>query len=163
MRRCGSDDGLRQMAPRPHPRLSVQHPLVQMGAVRPRSLPHWSKGRATLLGDSAHAMLPYLGTGAGIALEDACVLAATVARQPDDLDAALLAYERRRAPRGQGRRARRSRDTPKENHLASPWARLKRDAKFALRERFGAGRRGDTTAFQVGWLFLARRRRSEVG
>ena len=41
----------------------------------------------------------------------------------------------------------------KENHLASPWARLKRDAKFALRERFGAGRSGDTTAFQVGWLY----------
>jgi salicylate hydroxylase len=115
-------------------------------------LPHWSKGRATLLGDSAHAMLPYLGTGAGIALEDACVLAATVARQPDDLDAALLAYERRRAPRAEaavlGARAR-----AKENHLASPWARLKRDAKFAWRERFGAGRRGDTTAFQVGWLY----------
>ncbi len=115
-------------------------------------LPHWSKGRATLLGDSAHAMLPYLGTGAGIALEDACVLAATVARQPDDLDAALLAYERLRAPRAKaavlGARAR-----AKENHLASPWARLKRDVKFALRERFGAGRRGDTTAFQVGWLY----------
>ncbi len=115
-------------------------------------LPHWSKGRATLLGDSAHAMLPYLGTGAGIALEDACVLAAMIARQPDDLDDALVAYEQLRAPRAKaavlGARAR-----AKENHLASPWARLKRDVKFAWRERFGAGRSGDNTAFQVGWLY----------
>ena len=33
-------------------------------------LQRWSKGRATLLGDSAHAMLPYLGQGAAMAIED---------------------------------------------------------------------------------------------
>ncbi len=115
-------------------------------------LPYWSKGRATLLGDSAHAMLPYLGTGAGIAIEDACVLAATIARQPDDLGAALGAYERLRAPRAKAA-VLGARQRAKENHLASPWARLKRDVKFKLRERFGAGRSGDTTAFQVGWLY----------
>jgi hypothetical protein len=37
----------------------------------------------------------------------------------------------------------------RENHLASPWARLKRDAKFALRERFGR----DKTVFQTRWLY----------
>jgi salicylate hydroxylase len=109
----------------------------------------WSIGRATLLGDSAHAMLPYLGTGAGMAIEDACVLAAAVARDGDNLGTALANYERLRVPRTKaavlGARAR-----AKENHLASPWARLKRDIKFALRERFGGD---DTTAFQVGWLY----------
>src|SRR5213595_4363522 len=59
----------------------------------------WSKGRVTLLGDSAHAMLPYLGQGAAMAIEDACVLSAAIARYGADLDAALLAYERLRAPR----------------------------------------------------------------
>jgi len=112
-------------------------------------LPQWSRGRATLLGDSAHAMLPYLGTGAGMALEDACVLAAAVARETDDIAAALADYERLRVPRTRaavlGARAR-----ARENHLASPWARLKRDIKFALRERFGGE---DKTAFQVGWLY----------
>ena len=115
-------------------------------------LARWSKGRATLLGDSAHAMLPYLGQGAAMAVEDACVLAAMIARNRDDLAEALTAYERMRAPRTTaavlGSRAR-----AKENHLASPWARLKRDVKFAFRERFGGGRHGDTTAFQVGWLY----------
>jgi salicylate hydroxylase len=114
-------------------------------------LQRWRKGRATLLGDSAHAMLPYLGQGAGMAVEDGCVLAAMVARHGDDLGAALTAYERTRAPRATmavlGSRAR-----AKENHLASPWARLKRDVKFKLRERFGANR-SDNTAFQVGWLY----------
>jgi len=112
-------------------------------------LEHWSKGRATLLGDSAHAMLPYLGQGAGMAIEDGCVLAAMIGRHGEDLDTALSAYERLRVPRTKatvlGSRAR-----AKENHLASPWARLKRDMKFALRERFGGG---DTTAFKVGWLY----------
>ncbi len=112
-------------------------------------LPRWSKGRATLLGDSAHAMLPYLGQGAAMAIEDACVLAAMVARHGADLGEALAAYERMRAPRATaavlGSRAR-----AKENHLASPWARLKRDVRFALRERFG-GR--DTTVFQTAWLY----------
>jgi hypothetical protein len=38
-----------------------------------------------------------------------------------------------------------ARERARENHLASPWARLKRDVKFALRERFG----GDKTVFQT--------------
>jgi len=111
-------------------------------------LERWSVGRATLLGDSAHAMLPYLGQGAAMAIEDACVLAAMIFRAPVDLDAALAAYERMRAPRARaavlGSRAR-----AKENHLPSRLAQLKRDLKFALRQRFGR----DTTAFQVGWLY----------
>jgi salicylate hydroxylase len=109
----------------------------------------WSKGRATLLGDSAHAMLPYLGQGAAMAIEDACVLAAATARDADDLDEALRTYERLRVPRVRAA-VLGSRERAKENHLASPWARLKRDVKFALRERFGGG---DKTAFQTAWLY----------
>jgi 2-polyprenyl-6-methoxyphenol hydroxylase-like FAD-dependent oxidoreductase len=93
-------------------------------------------------------VLPYLGQGAAMAIEDACVLAAAIARYPDDLDAALLVYERLRVPRAQaavlGSRAR-----ARENHLVSSWARLKRDVKFALRQRFGR----DKTAFQSAWLY----------
>jgi 2-polyprenyl-6-methoxyphenol hydroxylase-like FAD-dependent oxidoreductase len=110
-------------------------------------LERWSRGRATLLGDSAHAMLPYLGQGAAMAIEDACVLAAAVARH-DDLDEALLAYERLRVPRARAAVVG-SRQRARENHLASPWARLKRDVKFALRQRFGR----DKTVFQAAWLY----------
>jgi len=102
----------------------------------------WSKGRVTLLGDSAHAMLPYLGQGAAMAIEDACVLSTAIVRHADDLDEALLAYERVRLPRTRAA-VLGSRDRARENHLASPWARLKRDVKFALRERFGR----DNTVF----------------
>jgi salicylate hydroxylase len=108
----------------------------------------WSKGRATLLGDSAHAMLPYLGQGAAMAIEDGCVLAGMVARAGDDLDGALAAYERLRKPRVAeavlGSRAR-----ARDNHLTSRWARLKRDLRYALRKRLG----GDQTVFQAGRLY----------
>ncbi len=108
----------------------------------------WSKGRATLLGDSAHAMLPYLGQGAAMAIEDACVLAGAIARSADDLDAALAAYEKLRKPRPReavlGSRAR-----ARENHLTSPLARLRRDLQYAWRRRFG----GDQTVFQAGRLY----------
>ena len=108
----------------------------------------WSKGRVTLLGDSAHAMLPYLGQGAAMAIEDACVLSAAIARYGADLDAALLAYERLRAPRARAA-VLGSRERARENHLASPWAQLKRDVKFALRERFAR----DKTVFRTAWLY----------
>jgi salicylate hydroxylase len=110
-------------------------------------LPRWRQGRATLLGDSAHAMLPYLGQGACMAIEDGYVLARCVAGS-DDLDVALEHYETLRLPRTR-RTVLGSRARAKENHLASPWARLKRDATFALRDWFGT----DKTAFQADWLY----------
>ncbi len=111
-------------------------------------LPRWSRGRAALLGDSAHAMLPYLGQGAAMSIEDGCVLAAMVERHREDLGAALRAYEAIRVPRATaavlGSRAR-----ARENHLTSRWARFKRDMMLAFRDRFGV----DKTAFKVAWLY----------
>ncbi len=108
----------------------------------------WGRGRATLLGDSAHPMLPYLGQGACMAVEDGCILAELLARTPDDPVAALRAYERLRMPRT--RRAQLgSRHRAKENHLASPVARLKRDLRLAIRARFGS----DKSPLQTAWLY----------
>jgi salicylate hydroxylase len=71
------------------------------GAVFVRSgLAHWSIGRATLLGDAAHAMEPFQAQGAAQAVEDAYVLAACVAAC-DDVIGAFGAYERIRMARAE--------------------------------------------------------------
>src|SRR6202046_527573 len=59
----------------------------------------WSSGHVTLLGDAAHPMLPYLSQGAAMAIEDAYVLAASLAAHGDDVETALSDYERERLPR----------------------------------------------------------------
>ncbi|MCX7313437.1 MAG: FAD-dependent monooxygenase [Alphaproteobacteria bacterium] len=63
-------------------------------------LPTWTKGRLTLLGDSAHPMLPHLGQGANQSIEDGMALA-TILSKVDNaaVPAALLAYERLRRER----------------------------------------------------------------
>ena len=57
------------------------------------------RGPRGLLGDAAHAMPPFLAQGAAMAIEDAAVLAASFAANPDDPAAALSAYEAARKPR----------------------------------------------------------------
>ena len=42
-------------------------------------MPRWSKGRITLLGDACHPILPFLGQGGVMAIEDGYVIAACLA------------------------------------------------------------------------------------
>ena len=64
------------------------------------TLPTWTKGRLSLLGDAAHAMLPHLGQGANQSIEDGMALATILARADrKTAPAALLAYERLRRER----------------------------------------------------------------
>lgn len=62
-------------------------------------MPQWAKGRATLLGDAAHPMVPFMAQGACMAIEDAVVLARVLDSDPEDIDAALARYETERKPR----------------------------------------------------------------
>ncbi|WP_033295932.1 FAD-dependent monooxygenase [Amycolatopsis jejuensis] len=62
-------------------------------------LPSYVSGRVAFLGDAAHAMQPNLGQGACQALEDAVVLANSLAT--NDIDPALTHYDRVRRPRSQ--------------------------------------------------------------
>jgi len=57
---------------------------------------NWTQGRITLLGDAAHPMLQYLAAGAGMAIEDAWVLARCLAHAPDRPERALLDYQNQR-------------------------------------------------------------------
>jgi salicylate hydroxylase len=59
----------------------------------------WSQGRALLIGDAAHATLQSLAQGAGMAVEDAVVLADCLAAAPHDHGAAFRAFERARLVR----------------------------------------------------------------
>jgi 2-polyprenyl-6-methoxyphenol hydroxylase-like FAD-dependent oxidoreductase len=54
----------------------------------------WVRGRVALVGDAAHAMAPNMAEGAGMALEDALVIADTLASGEP-----LGAFEARRRPR----------------------------------------------------------------
>jgi salicylate hydroxylase len=63
----------------------------------------WSKGPIALLGDAVHAMLPFAAQGAGMAVEDAAVLAAHLggeaAGSAAGITAALRHYGRARQAR----------------------------------------------------------------
>ena len=92
-------------------------------------LGEWTNGAIALLGDAAHAMLPFAAQGAGMAIEDAAVLAKTLSESPSDnpadITAALKRYGRQR--RGRVRRVQRAaRQQGRIYHLTGPMA-LARD------------------------------------
>lgn len=105
-----------------------------------------ARGRIALIGDAAHAVLPFLAQGGALAIEDAAVLAAALAARPLDPAAALRDYARQRLPR-----IRRVRDAARQNgrvyHLAGPaaWAR---DLVIARRGAEGMTARYD---WLYGW------------
>jgi 2-polyprenyl-6-methoxyphenol hydroxylase-like FAD-dependent oxidoreductase len=109
-------------------------------------LPGWSKGRITLLGDAAHPMLPFLGQGAAMGFEDACILARELARSPADIGAALAAYQMERLPRT-ARVQLLSRAQGEIYHFHSPLARIRR---FLKADRFEQRR---VNLLSKDWLF----------
>ena len=59
----------------------------------------WAQEHIALLGDACHPMLPFMGQGAAMALEDAAVLARCLLGDPDDVPEAFREYERARRAR----------------------------------------------------------------
>ena len=89
----------------------------------------WSDGAIALLGDAAHGMLPFAAQGAGMAIEDAAVLAKALSESAGEniagIPAALKRYGRLRRPRVlQVQRA--ARRSGRIYHLTGPLA-LARD------------------------------------
>jgi salicylate hydroxylase len=63
-------------------------------------IPRWTQGRITLLGDAAHATLPFLAQGAVHSIEDGAVLARCLEGATNDgLPQALMRYEKARIER----------------------------------------------------------------
>jgi salicylate hydroxylase len=94
-------------------------------------LAQWTSGRVALLGDAAHAMLPFFAQGAAQAVEDAAVLAGCL-RGADraSVPQALQRYERVRRPRAtQVQLMSRGREV--ENHLPAGAEQEARDARLA--------------------------------
>jgi len=61
-------------------------------------LKNWSSSRVTLLGDAAHATLPFMASGAAMAIEDARILQRAL-QQFDTVNDALQCYQRNRITR----------------------------------------------------------------
>ncbi len=72
--------------------------LIKWGVFDRAPLPVWRRGRATLLGDAAHAMLPFLGMGAAMAIEDGMILARAM-ESASGVEAGFDRYEAARRPR----------------------------------------------------------------
>ncbi len=106
-------------------------------------LDRWSQGHVTLLGDAAHAMLPFFAQGAAQAVEDAVVLAGCLrGASRETTAAALQRYEAIRRPRA-GEVQLMSRGREVRNHLPDGPEQQERDAELA---------RGDPLR-QSAWLY----------
>jgi salicylate hydroxylase len=101
----------------------------------------WNSGPMALLGDAAHAMLPFAAQGAGMAIEDAAVLAKCLAERqgvadapPDSATAVTAALKRYAAARRSrvARVQRHARQAGRIYHLDGPMA-LARDLVIKLR------------------------------
>jgi salicylate hydroxylase len=94
----------------------------------------WTSGAIALLGDAAHAMLPFAAQGAGMAIEDAAVLARMLSQGPmesaAEVTAALKRYARARRARV-ARMQRTARQQGQIYHYTGPMA-LARDLTIKL-------------------------------
>ena len=105
----------------------------------------WGRGAATLLGDAAHPMLPFLAQGAAMAIEDAAVLADALVHVTGGTAAAMRHYEnqrRRRTARVQAA----ARTNGRMYHLSGP-AALIRD--LAMRTILG----GELMLRRYDWIY----------
>ena len=108
-------------------------------------LPRWSVGRVTLLGDSCHAMLPFMAQGAAQAIEDGATLAACLAKLgPARAVEALNLYEKLRLPRAT-RLQELSRLNKTRFHLPDGPRQQQRDAEMAVN--------GDRSLTAIAWLY----------
>ncbi len=113
-------------------------PLADLAPTR-----RWASGRAALLGDAAHATLPYLAQGGAMAIEDAACLADCLAAEAD-IPAGLSAYAAARMARAH-RIQRQSRRNGRIYHMGG-YAGAARDASLVLMG-------GDRLISRYDWVY----------
>ncbi len=89
----------------------------------------WVIGRIGLMGDAAHAMLPYHAQGAVQSLEDAWVLARVLDQFPEDPTTALQRYQTLRLERA-NTLVQQSRNAERWYHVADPDLIAERNERF---------------------------------
>jgi len=107
-------------------------------------LPQWASGRAALLGDACHPMLPFMAQGAAQAIEDGACLARCL-KMAHSVQEGLRRYESLRQPRTAYVQSM-ARTNKTRFHLPDGSAQRERDAKMA-----GGGT--DWSHQAIGWLF----------
>jgi kynurenine 3-monooxygenase len=76
-----------------------QHPLGLLGTLHCQ---HWfERDRAVILGDAAHAIVPFHGQGMNCALEDCVSLSRLLEQHREDYQSAFAAFEAERLPQAQ--------------------------------------------------------------
>lgn len=65
-----------------------------------RVSPWHYKNKSALIGDAAHAIVPFYGQGMNAGFEDCTILAALMDKHGDDWDTILIAYDKMRKPNG---------------------------------------------------------------
>lgn len=110
------------------------HPVGQLATLY---LDRWHlDGRAVLLGDAAHAIVPFHGQGMNAGFEDAAELAALLDAQPGDAAAAFAAFEARRKPNAEAIAAMSLANyVEMRDGVADPHYLLKRELAAALTQR----------------------------
>jgi salicylate hydroxylase len=103
--------------------------LFRMALYDREPLPTWHAGRVVLLGDAAHAMLPYHAQGAAQSIEDAYVLAGCIADAPGEPVAAIERYERIRKERAEWVQ-RFSREAEELFNMSDPARVARRDSRL---------------------------------
>ena len=113
----------------------LDHPTGSLVTIRTR--PWHRAGRAVLVGDAAHAIVPFFGQGANAAFEDCLALAGALEQHPRDFGAAFRQYEAERRPNADA-----IADLALANfhemrdHVASPWFRLEKRGEVWLHRLF---------------------------
>jgi 2-polyprenyl-6-methoxyphenol hydroxylase-like FAD-dependent oxidoreductase len=78
--------------------LDLKTKWTKWPAVDINPVQNWNRNRTVLVGDAAHASLPYLAQGAAMALEDACVLSNAI-QNANDLESAFQKFSKLRFKR----------------------------------------------------------------